>query len=777
MFTVLTCITERHDWRVLILAVAICAASSVAAMNGLSRAAATVGRGRFAWIGAAAFAFGGGIWATHFIAMLAYEPGVPVGLTWGATILSMVVAMLGALLAFVIALDRGGGAAAAVQLPGGVIWDTGLMLASLGIGAGAAMAGFLTIPRIESPWARIGGAALLTLAVCGMHLTSMAAATVLPGATPVPGQLRVDPMLLAAVIAGVTLLTLTIAMISSTVDRHFSDHIARQATRFRQLADSTFEGVVIHRDAVVLDANATLCRLIGRPPREIIGRRLADLFLAHSHAPLLRHLDEDAGGTIELDMRLPDGGALPVEGMARAIDHDGQPARVMVLRDLRERRAAQDQIRHMAHHDALTGLANRFLLHDRLGQAIAQAIRDPEKQVAVLCLDFDRFKTVNDLLGHAAGDALLQQAAERLRAAVRATDTVARLGGDEFAIVQTSTNQPTAAAALAERLIESISAPYDIDGRQATIGLSIGVAIFPGDAGTAASLLQNADTALYRAKQDGARQDRGGMARFFEPAMDQRLHHRRLLERDLREAIGTPQLVLHYQPLLRGSDHRIVGYEALLRWSHPEHGNISPGEFIPLAEESGAIIPLGLWVLETACAEAARWPAPLSVAINLSPAQFRRPDLVEQLTGVLARTGLDPTRVELEITESVLIDNADQALVTLTRMKALGVRISLDDFGTGYSSLGYLSRFPFDKIKIDQSFVRDMVTDRNACAIVQAIIGLGRSLRLLVTAEGVETDAQLQLLEAHHCDQFQGYLLGRPRPAHALMLAVSAVGE
>jgi diguanylate cyclase (GGDEF)-like protein/PAS domain S-box-containing protein len=434
---------------------------------------------------------------------------------------------------------------------------------------------------------------------------------------------------------------------------------------------------------------------------------------------------------------------------------------VATYEDVTERQRAEAQIVFMARHDALTGLPNRVLFHERVEQALAQAGRTEE--FAVLLLDLDRFKAEHDPLGHPVGDELLRAVAERLQACVREVDTVARLGGDEFAVVQSGVTKAEDAAVLARRIVEVVSQPYDLDGHRIMIGASVGISIAPGDGASCGKLLKNADVALYKTKAEGR-----GTWRFFEPDMDARLQARRALELDLWAALANDQFELHYQPLFDLRADRIGGFEALLRWRHPVHGMVSPGDFIPISEEIGLIVPLGDWVLKRACAEASVWPGHVKVAVNVSPAQFRTGHLVESVTEALAASGLPAARLELEITESVLLTNSAATLATLHALRALGVRISMDDFGTGYSSLSYLRSFPFDKIKIDQSFIRDLATTEDAEAIVRAIIGLGASLGMRTTAEGVETDEQLAWLRTEDCAEVQGYFFSPSVPAAEL---------
>ena len=413
----------------------------------------------------------------------------------------------------------------------------------------------------------------------------------------------------------------------------------------------------------------------------------------------------------------------------------------------------------LARQEPLTGLCNRVGLHDRLDAALAEAA-GTGAPLAVLMLDLDRFKAVNDTLGHPVGDALLRKVAERLRKATRREDVVARLGGDEFAILQAGAEQPQAAEALARRLVDLVGRTYVVDGHMLNVGVSVGVAIAPADGRDADDLLKHADLALYRAKAEGR-----GTYRFFEPAMNAQMQARRSLEIDLRRALALKQFDLAFQPQIRLETGQVTGFEALLRWNHPERGPVSPALFIPLAEEIGVIVGIGEWALRAACREAAGWSQPASIAVNLSPVQFRGGKLVETVMNVLAQTGLDPARLELEITEGALLENTDSVLDVLNGLRALGVKISMDDFGTGYSSLSYLQKFPFDKIKIDQSFVRGMEDNAECGAIVRAIARLGASLGMRTTAEGVETPTQLDAIRAEGCTEVQGYLTGRPMPA------------
>jgi diguanylate cyclase (GGDEF)-like protein len=431
---------------------------------------------------------------------------------------------------------------------------------------------------------------------------------------------------------------------------------------------------------------------------------------------------------------------------------------VVTHEDISERRRAEAKITHMALHDALTDLPNRTLFRMEMESRLTYLGRDDK--FAILCLDLDNFKTINDTLGHPMGDKLLRHVGERLRRCLRSADSVARLGGDEFGIILGSLDEADDTASLVARVMDVINEPFCIDGQQIVVGTSIGVTMAPADAGDSDRLMKNADMALHRAKTDGR-----GTYRFFEPEMDARMQARHALEIDLRKAVANSEFELYYQPLVRLATEQVCGFEALIRWKHPTRGMVSPLEFIPLAEETGLIVPIGDWVLRQACREAATWPADIRVAVNVSPAQFRRAGLSQTVVEALASSGLEATRLEVEITESVLLFNSESTLATLHELRALGVRISMDDFGTGYSSLSYLRSFPFDKIKIDGSFVHDLRSNEDSMAIVRAVTGLGSSLRMVTTAEGVETKEELDHLKREGCTEGQGYFFGKPQPA------------
>ena len=461
------------------------------------------------------------------------------------------------------------------------------------------------------------------------------------------------------------------------------------------------------------------------------------------------------GATFNKITNLPDGRVIsivnqPIAGGGWVAAHE----------DITERLRAEERIKHLAHYDALTDLPNRVTFYEHVDSALSRLRRSGT--VAILSLDLDHFKNVNDTLGHPIGDLLLKTAADRMRGCIRGEDIVARLGGDEFAIVQVSSGQVPDITTLAARVIDAVGAPYDLNGHQVIVGVSVGIAIAiaPGDGDKPDQLMKNADLALYRAKTDG-----GGVYRFFELEMDARMQARRALELDLHKAIVNGEFKLYYQPVIDVKTGQITCCEALVRWHHPERGMIPPLEFIPVAEETGLIVPLGEWVLRQACAEAAGWPKQVAVAVNVSPAQFKSRNLVPTVVNALATSGLPAGRLELEITELVLMQESEGAIGVLHQFHALGVRVAMDDFGTGYSSLGYLRSFPFDRIKIDQSFIHDLSTKDDSIAIIRAVVGLSSSLGIRTTAEGVETEEQLARLTSEGCSEGQGFLFSRPKPA------------
>jgi diguanylate cyclase (GGDEF)-like protein/PAS domain S-box-containing protein len=774
MMRVYSSIVHDHDpWSVGVAAL-ICLMAAFTAFSIVEQARRSAGR-RNAWLIAAGAVSGTGIWATHFVAMLAYRPHMAVGYDLRLTFLSILAAILltgagwwvslrperwaplgaGAVIGAGIATMHYTGMAA-VTMAGRLVYDPSLVAASAGIGI-ALTAIAIAVRRKRArehphkvPWI---ATLLFTLAICGMHFTGMGAARMVRDprlATP-SSSIGAESLGVAVTLIAIMILAIGLAVV--LFDRKLSRRALEEAERLRSFADAAVEGLVVIDGHAIVDVNQSFLAIAGYPDSAACPRSLS---------MLLPDFDPDrlplAHGAEATECRLvtAGGGECPVEILVRPLDWAGAELRILAIRDIRERKEAAARIAHLAYRDALTGLPNRTVFAEHLARTIDKAHGQP---IAVLCLDLDGFKAVNDMYGHPIGDELLVEASHRLLLAAGPDCLVSRLGGDEFAIIQRGGDQPIHAGQVAERAIASLGEQFLLEGQMIRIGCSIGIALYPDDATTPAALVKNADMALYRAKAEGGR-----TARFYEPAMDEALRWRRQMEAELRLAIEFGQLEVHYQPLADLETGAILSFEALLRWFHPTLGAISPEIFIPLAEECGYIATLGEWVLRQACSEAAGWQPRLRLSVNLSPLQFMPGHLIATVERVLAETGLDAARLDLEVTEGLLIKDAETALEILAGLKALGVQISMDDFGTGYASLSYFRMFPFDKVKIDRSFVNDMMGNPQARAIIRSVIGLGQGLGMPVIAEGVETQEQFDTLRAEGCNQVQGFLISRPGP-------------
>lgn len=552
--------------------------------------------------------------------------------------------------------------------------------------------------------------------------------------------------------------------------------LAEKSAELETTLDHMNQGIMmVRRDRRVAVFNKRVMQMLDLPAALMNGHPTFDEVVAHQHS-IAEFVGNDpssrvgraevAGAPLVYERKRPDGRILEIQSVPLA-----SGGMVRTYTDVTERRLSEDKVRYFAHHDDLTKLVNRLVFQERLAHAIELSDRS-ERSIAVLYLDLDGFKQINDTLGHAMGDRLLVQVAERLRGTVRDIDTVARMGGDEFAIIQPLVEHPDSSAALARRVLDAINAPFDIDGTKCAVGVSIGIAHYPDHASNASDLLRNTDTALYRAKADGR-----GVYRIFDEAMDTRQQQLFLLERELRDAVELNQFELEYQPIVDIESRLPVCCEALLRWRHPRRGLMGPVDFIELAENARLIVPIGLWVLETALAEAAAWPASILLAVNLSPAQFNHERLIDDLVAIQARTGFELSRLILEVTEGLLLEESGTVLGTMSRLHGLGVKFSLDDFGTAHAGLSYLRRFPFDIIKIDKSFVQDTVEEPEARAIVAGILGIGAALRLRVIAEGVETEAQLAQIRQLQGKYVQGFLTGRPVTASAIRRMIAEAPE
>ncbi len=531
---------------------------------------------------------------------------------------------------------------------------------------------------------------------------------------------------------------------------------------FRMLFEANPVPMFVARkeDKVILSANTAALRHYGFKLDELSTKTLFDLHHPDDHGQLDRlyggKADEFAGQTwqhIKADQT-----SIDVAIYSSSVTHAHTPAILFAAIDITERKAAEAKVAYLAHHDALTGLANRVFLRNRLDELLALRKRSGAG-IAVLCIDLDNFKVINDSMGHGAGDSLLQQLAQRVQDSLRKDDIAARLGGDEFAVVLANANHAVEVSSAAQRILDVLRQPFEIADQTINVTASVGIALCPSDGDTAEALLKNADLALYQAKEDGK-----GCFRYFEAEMNVRVQARRKIESDLHHAFADGILEIHYQPLVTLNSGEVSGFEALLRWPHPERGFVPPAEFIPIAEECGLIAPITDFVLRRACQDAMTWPTQARLAVNISPQRFRIGNVFLAVSEALKSSGLAPERLELEITEALLLENSESVLSILHAIRGLGVRISMDDFGTGYSSLSYLRMFPFDKIKIDGSFVRGIGFNKESKAIIRAIMGLGTSLGMTITAEGIETETEQEFLRAVGCDEGQGFLYSKARP-------------
>lgn len=768
MFTVYECLTLQHDPVIVGLAGACWAVGSFALFFLLQRSRECVRRRWSLWIMLASIAAGLSVWATHFIAMLAYRGAMPmsfdilltavstllcVGFFGGAlSLLSRRASLLRAAAAGATA-SIGVGAMhltgmAAVIVPARVQYDWSLVVAGVIISCLSFGLAFSVFNRLSGLKQLLLPAFLAQIAVLTLHFTAMAATRFVPdGQSLRTGDIVHSEWLIAAIMAATALVIMLVAL-GAILDRLLTD--------LRGLADATLEGLAIVRDGQIIEANERFCAMVRGTQSEIVGSS-ASQWLSESDGgplPIVSDAIVEAGPSASSQDQV-------FEVATHTIEYRGRDCQVLAVRDLTEKKRALREIEFLARHDPLTTLPNRTLFEDRLNRALHPENRSAE--CALLALDLDRFKAVNDVFGHGVGDEVLQRVARILQRLVRQRDVVARIGGDEFLILQTEGPQPQAAEGLSRRILAAFAKEMNVALDPTAVGVSIGISVAPGDARTAEALRHNADIALYRAKASGR-----GVACFFDSAMDAEVQERRGLEQDLRQALSRKELSVVYQPLVCLKEGALVGYEALLRWTHPTRGDVPPSTFIPIAEEIGLILQIGDWVLRQACRDAIAWPPELSLAVNVSPVQFQITNLAAVVRAALLDTGFEPTRLELEITEGVLLRNKEATIQVLHEIKALGVRIAMDDFGTGYSSLSNLRSFPFDKIKIDRSFVSALDTDDAARSIIRAIVGLGRSLGLPVVAEGVETEAQRSMVAEEGCPQAQGFLFGGPGPVISL---------
>lgn len=763
----MTWILAQHNVEQLLLALLVCLFGSYTVFSLAGRSIRSGEKGLHAWMLGAGVAAGCTIWSTHFISMLSLDHAMPMQYRVGGTVLSIIVAIAGSTIGLTAALT--GSSLIRKVIGGGVVGTSIGTMHFIGMSATAmSMAHTYHAPGVIAAMTagtalsicamlchdafglrrRMAAAGLLSLSVAVIHFGSIASMKM--GGYQESAVTATGHGMFATALALTVGMLLLLAFLGANVANRMEAQDAEATARMRSLANMSLEGIlVVNAGGVIIDANDRMLRYTEHDP---VGVALA------THLPdvcdAIRSGRAEAGA-IETGLvraKLPD---IPVQAFVHRSRHFNQETWTVVVRDLTEHREAESRIRHAATHDPLTDLPNRSLLMERLDRAIARSQRN-NRTTVLLYIDLDGFKAVNDTHGHGRGDEVLKDVSRILTANVRQIDTVARLGGDEFVILQED-QSPMAAQATALRLIDEIAQGYGQGRSDILMGMSIGIAITPDDAVDAGEIMRLADVALYRAKADGKNQ-----ARFFERAMDQAARDQRSMEADLRLAIDSGQISIAYQPQMNAVTGDIVGFEALARWNHPVRGQVPPDVFIPIAERTGLIVHLGAWILREACRTAAGWTRPLRISVNLSPLQIRDRGLMPLIEDVLRETGLPPERLEMEVTETAILRDERGTVAALARMKALGLKIAMDDFGTGYSSLSSLNSFPFDKIKVDKSFVAGIEGGGKATTIVKAVIGLGRNLGLPIVAEGVENERQLELLRAEGCTEIQGFLIGRP---------------
>ena len=760
------CLTTAHNPALVALAALVCVLGSWITISLLKRVRSTRAGARIAWVFLGAVAGGATVWCTHFVAMIAYEPGVLVTYEPGLTGVSLLVAIAGSGAALLLAAQRLRGAAimggllfglsvasmhfigmAAFAVDAVIHWSSAYVVAAV---AGSLLFGALSF-RLADKAADARGRWLaivcMVLGIVILHFTAMSAMIILPFA-PLDGALTGNDahQAIAIGVAGVGLLVLGAGAASYALD---SQSRGQAEVRLQHLIEGSVDGMAVERDGVIVALNGALTALIGVEREALIGQSLSDW--AEDAARLAD------GDMVQSSLKTVSGEVLPVELSAKH-DHVSEGAvMIYAVRDLRARQAQERRIAHLARNDSLTGLPNRASFLERLNRQTATI--KPGQTLALFALDLNRFKEVNDLYGHAVGDQLLCRISDQLRDALKEGEFVARQGGDEF-VAMAPVASRAEAMAVAERLRAAVVRPVTIDHADLSCGASIGVSLWPQDADDLSTLINNADLAMYRAK--------GSLTVdicFYEADMDQAVRARRRVTQALREALDNEQFQLHYQVQASVETGKATGYEVLLRWKDETGRNIPPSDFIPVAEETGLILPIGEWVLRQACKQAAAWAEPHRIAVNLSPVQLGHVDLPRLVQQVLAETGLAASRLELEITETAMISDMERTTHVLRQLKALGVTIAMDDFGTGYSSLSTLRAFPFDKIKLDRSFMTELDGEApQSRAIIRAVLTIGESLSIPVLAEGVETPEQLAFLRAQGCNEVQGYLLGRPQP-------------
>ncbi|WP_226576293.1 bifunctional diguanylate cyclase/phosphodiesterase [Acuticoccus sediminis] len=778
MLNLPSCIAFGHDLVLVGLAVVICAIGSVITARLLRRTMESVGRARIAWISIGAIAAGSTIWCTHFVAMLGYEPGVAVTYEPLITIVSLVVAVVGCGAAFGLASERVryaapvGGAAfgiaisvmhysgmMAIAVNGVIEWNAPLVALSIAFAVVFGAVAFLQVKRRRASGAIVAGAAFVSVAIVALHFTGMAALSIYPNPA-LEGDILINDVargLIAFAVTGVGLSILAVGAISYFLDEQTR---AQYASRLHHLTQSVVDGVAVVSGGRIVDANAELERMTHLTRAELLGRSMSDFLNVNDAMP--------EGQVLTATLTPAGAAALPVEFALRTevSTIDATPLTIYSVRDISQRLAQERRILFLAEFDSLTGLRNRASFLDKSASLLHWSA-DSTRYV-MLAVDLDRFKEVNDIHGHSAGDMVLRTAGGRLRELLEPGQIGARFGGDEF-VVFSRVSSKDQAVTLAERIEKAFSAAIDYEGAMLQCYASVGVALYPQDGEEINTLLNNADLAMYRAKASGTER-----ICYYDETLDDAIRAQRRMIDEMRHAIANDEFELHYQAQVRLPDEEIDGYEALVRWRHPTRGLVAPNDFIPAAEQTGLIVRLGEWILRTACTEASRWANALPVAVNISPVQLADPHFVSKVKETLRTTGMDPSRLELEVTESCFIGDNPWANPALQELKSLGIAISMDDFGTGYSSLAMLNSFPFDKIKLDKSLIDQVHANPKAKSIVRAVMSLGDALDVPILAEGVEIVEQLDYLRAEGCSLVQGYYYGKPG---RLTVADASAGE
>ncbi|WP_292053919.1 MULTISPECIES: bifunctional diguanylate cyclase/phosphodiesterase [unclassified Brevundimonas] len=762
---ILTCVVEDHNLLLVALAAAVCVIGAGITMSLFRKMRGTRGLMRATWLVTGAGAGGAAIWCTHFIAMLAWTPSLATSFEPSFTAGSLVIALIGCS----VALGVGSGRGIVAKLCGGglfgitvsvmhylgmlglenrafVLFDPVYVTVSIVLAVALGMAAFYLGGIRDLPRARIYSSLVLVLAIVSLHFTGMAAVSVLPldGAADATG---VSHSLMAFGVAGVGLLLLGSALATYALQEQSQK---REQRRLKALIDGTADGMVVEIEGKIFMANEAFVALCGLYSADLRG------------SPIARWIEDADAMTgqsvFQSQLQSVDGEIVPVEVTVRhERGESGTDVRLFAVRDLRRRLEQERRIAFLARNDSLTGMPNRASFLEKMAR-MSQLLGGGGR-FALLAIDLDRFKDVNDLYGHAVGDQLLVHIANNLRATAQEGEFLARLGGDEFVgLVPLKPDMDEAdIRAVAMRWIEAMERPMQSEHTDVGCGASVGIAVWPQDAEDTSILINNADLAMYRAKASVT-----DKVCFYEKAMDEAVRQRRRVTQGLREALEQDQFQIYYQPQVSVVDGSVTGYEALLRWPQPDGSFVPPDRFIPIAEDTGLILPIGEWVLRRACQEAVYWDKPLRLAVNLSPVQLTHSDLPRLVHQILIDTGLPPSRLELEITETAMISDMTRSTHILRQIKALGVSIAMDDFGTGYSSLSTLRAFPFDKIKLDRAFMSELEGSPQSRAIIRAVLTIGESLNIPVLAEGVETVDQLSFLREQGCDEVQGYLLGRP---------------